>query len=384
MKRPTVTSKGGGGRSARLAGLTCSAVLALLTVVACSSGASTTSSSGSGGSAAASSGSSAGDSSNVSPIAQAEAYDKATSKAKKPYKIASFNTCTNLNAWCEAMIKFEKQAAAKYGVDLTIYDAAFDPTKQLNQVQDAIAKGGWDGFIFQPVAAAPGCQMIRTLLATGIPVEQGNSPVCEDEDYHAGTVGFVSTSTENYYKDYLKTVFGSCTSPCQALVVGGVSGQDGWRRLQDAISQVKPNFPNVDIVTEQPGNYDPNQALKITQDALQSHPNISLVLSAYDEMSRGMIQALQSAGKSSGVKLYSIGGTPYGLSQVKAGSITATIQSDPYPEGYYTVVELVRFLDTGKKTTGFSDTNQWEGILDGPGSPILTQANVDKYKPDYG
>ncbi|WP_296606192.1 sugar ABC transporter substrate-binding protein [Nocardioides sp.] len=298
---------------------------------------------------------------------QAEKYDELTKDSSRSYKVAVLTTCTDLNAWCQAMTRYQAEAAEKYDVELDMYDAAFDPAKQLRQVQDAIAKGGYDGFIFAPVAAAPGCGMLEQLLDTGLPVQQVNSPVCESEDYSEGTTGMVSTSSEKYYRAYLEHVFDSCEGePCKVAILGGVSGQDGWRRLQSA-------------------NYDPNQALRITQDALQRDPDIEVILSAYDEMSRGVLQALGDAGKTPGedVRIYSIGGTPYGLEQVAAGTLTATIQSDPYPEGYFGVVELVRFLETGVATEGWSSTSEWSGIVNGPGSDILTEDNVDKYEPTY-
>ncbi|GGO60712.1 sugar ABC transporter substrate-binding protein [Nonomuraea cavernae] len=326
-------------------------------------------------------------SASLSPMDQAEAYDKAVGKASTNYKIAALNTCSDLNAWCQAMSKYQKEAAQKYGITLEVYDAAFDPAKQLRQVQDAIAKGGYDGFIFQPVAAAPGCQMIKLLLDTGLPVQQANSPVCQDKDYHEGTTGMVATSTEAYYGKYLEHIFDSCDGkPCKAAVIGGVAGQDGWRRLQAAIKDTSAKYPNVEIVVEQPADYDPNKALRITQDALTAHSDVSVIISAYDEMSRGVLQALGDAGRKVGkdVKLFSIGGTPYGLSQVKAGNFTATVQSDPKPEGWFSVVELVRALDTGQQTKGWSSTGDWDGIKDGPGSEILTVENVDRYTPSYG
>jgi galactofuranose transport system substrate-binding protein len=228
---------------------------------------------------------------------------------------------------------------------------------------------------------------MNLLLATDLPVQGANSPVCEDEDYHEGTTGMVSTSTITYYKDYLKTVFDSCGGEdCKAMVIGGVAGQDGWRRLQQAIKETLADYPNVDVVVEQPGDYDPNTAFRVTQDGLQAHPDISLILSAYDEMSRGILQAIDALGEKVGpdLRLYSIGGTPYGLEQVKAGNFISTIQSDPYPEGFFSLVELVRYLDTGVKTEGWSSTNDWKGILDGPGSAVLTGDNVDQYTPTYG
>lgn len=229
---------------------------------------------------------------------------------------------------------------------------------------------------------------LPSLLASvlNIPIVDSTRPVCEDDDYHPGTTGMVSTSTEAYYRDYLTYIFDSCNGePCKAAMIGGVAGQDGWRRLQNALADVSAMYPNVDIVVEQPADYDPNKAYRITQDALTANKDISVFISAYDEMSRGVLQALDEANIKIGpdVRLYSIGGTPYGLTQVKSGNFTSTIQSDPKPEGVFPLVQLVRALDTGVKTEGWSSTGDWDEIQNGPGSEILTAENVDRYKPTY-
>jgi galactofuranose transport system substrate-binding protein len=380
---PLTHRSGFSSRARRAAAITVAA-FAVAVLAACSSSAPTTAGSTTSASAAVAAPDISAD---LSPMEQAEAYEKAVPKASKDYQIAVFNTCADSNAWCQAMFKYQAESAKQQGVTLTTFAAEFDPAKQLRQVQDAIAKGGWDGYILQPVTAAAGCQMMNLLLATGKPVQGGNSPVCEDESYHEGTTGFVSTSTIPYYESYLKYVFDQFDGKTvNAIVIGGVAGQDGWRRLQSAIKTTVADYPNVTIKVEQPGNYDPNTAFKITQDGLQSNPDVNLILSAYDEMSRGVIKAIDESGRTLGtdLQLFSIGGTPYGIAQVKAGTISATVQSDPYPEGHYTVIELLRFLDTGVATTGFSSTNDWSGIVDGPGSPYLTKENVDKYTPTYG
>jgi ABC-type sugar transport system substrate-binding protein len=97
----------------------------------------------------------------LTPMQQAEKFDELTDGSSQSYKVAVLTTCTDLNAWCQAMTRYQAEAAEKYDVELDMYDAAFDPAKQLRQVQDAIAKGGYDGFIFAPVAAAPACRCSR-------------------------------------------------------------------------------------------------------------------------------------------------------------------------------------------------------------------------------
>ena len=62
-------------------------------------------------------------------------------------------------------------AAKKYGFEYKRFAANFNPATQIKQVQNAITEG-FDGYLFAPTAAAPGCTMWkRHLVPTGKPCD---------------------------------------------------------------------------------------------------------------------------------------------------------------------------------------------------------------------
>ena len=83
------------------------------------------------------------------------AYDKTAVKPAKKYRIAYLAECIS-NPYCETRLKGMRAAAKKYGFEFKVFDANFNPQTQLRLVQDAVAQG-FDGYVFAPVAAAPGC-----------------------------------------------------------------------------------------------------------------------------------------------------------------------------------------------------------------------------------
>ena len=76
--------------------------------------------------------------------------------------------------------------------------------------------------------------------------------------------------------------------------------------------------------SDEPGNFDPRVALVKIQNALLAHPDITVVLSSWDDMTRGVEQAIEAAGKKPGtdIRIYSIGATKDGVDKVKAGVYT--------------------------------------------------------------
>lgn len=299
-------------------------------------------------------------------------------------KIAYVTECAAANSYCQARLKGAQETAAKEGAKLTVFDANFDPNTQLSQVQDAVQRG-FDGYVFSPVASSTGCADLKLLQATGKPVATVNSPMCGNADYTQGTVGFVGMQTESFFQEHVENAFKSCDSPCQAVAVGGYVGSDLFTRWEDAIKAAAKKYPKVTVVSDQPGSFDPKTALSVVQDALAAHPEVSLVISSWDDMTRGVEQAITAAGKTPGkdVRIYSVGGTKDGVASVVSGRWNETSVLLPYEESAYGFVQLARKLKTGEDTPGFASLAQAPAVVDGPGSIFVTSANAAKFKPEY-
>ena len=68
-----------------------------------------------------------------------------------------------------------------------------------------------------------------------------------------------------------------------------------------ALKESKAHF---EVVAKQAGNWDPERAHQICQDAIQAHPDISIIFSHDQAMARGCLSALKSA--KSNAKIYAI------------------------------------------------------------------------------
>src|ERR1700752_2609706 len=92
----------------------------------------------------------------MSPAAKAVVdYDKSGDKPGKKYRIAYLTECVD-NPYCLARLAGLKAAAAKYGFEFKIFDPNFSPATQAKVVENA-GNEGFDGYLFGPAAAQPGC-----------------------------------------------------------------------------------------------------------------------------------------------------------------------------------------------------------------------------------
>jgi len=129
----------------------------------------------------------------MSPAAKAVVdYDKSGEKPTKKYRIAYLTECVD-NPYCLARLAGLKAAAAKFGFEYKIFDANFSPATQAKVVENAVTEG-FDGYLFGPAAAQPGCGLYNRLLKpTGKPVVSIDIAMCGDPDYTAGY--FMSAQT---------------------------------------------------------------------------------------------------------------------------------------------------------------------------------------------
>jgi galactofuranose transport system substrate-binding protein len=311
------------------------------------------------------------------------AFDKAGGKSSKPLRIAYLAECVQ-NAYSQARLKGIADAAAKFGFEYKVFDANFNPADQLKQVQNA-ATEKFDGYILAPTAAAPACAMWKQFLApTNSPVVSLDLPMCGDADYTSGLAGTVTMQRQAFFNAMVDRAFASCKGPCKLAAVGGFVGSDLFNLWENAIKAASAKYPNVTVVTDQPGNFDPRVTLRIVQDTLRAHPDLSVVITPWDDMTRGAEQAITAAGKKPGVdvRIYSIGGTKDAVARIKEGAYNETATLLPWEESYYGAVALLMAL-SGKPVNGYIDESLLPAITDGPGTVFVTQENADKLKPNY-
>ena len=320
----------------------------------------------------------------ASPMATTLAYLRHGLPNLHGKTVAYLAECVTENTYCQARLRGAQQMARKSHVKLTVYDAGFSTSTQLSQVQDAIQKG-FDGYVFSPVASATGCADFKLLEATKRPIATINSPMCGNPGYTPGTVGFVGMQTQQFFTEHVENAFKSCKGNCEAVAVGGYVGSDLFTRWENAIKAAQVKYPNVTVVSNQPGNFTASDAFTVVQDALTSHPNVSIVVSSWDDMTRGVASAITASGKIPGkdVRIYSVGGTSYGVQQVKKGAWNETSVLLPIEESAYGFVQLFRDMATGKATPGMTFLAQAPAVTKGPGSIFITRSNASKFHPEY-
>ncbi|WP_424987194.1 sugar ABC transporter substrate-binding protein [Microbulbifer sp. S227A] len=311
------------------------------------------------------------------------AFDETGAPFATTRRFAYLTECVQ-NAYCQQRLRGMEDAAARFNFEFQTFDANFNPAEQLKQVQNA-AVGDFDAYILGPTAAAQSCNMWKQFLVpTGKPVVTVDLPMCGDTDHTAGLAGTVTMQRQAYFDAHVENAFASCSEPCEVAAVGGFVGSDLYNLWTRAIENGVAKYPNARVVVEQAGNFDPGTALRVIQDGLLAHPDISVVISSWDDMTRGVVQAVSSAGKTPGedVRIYSVGGTSDGISRVRSGSYSGTTILLPYEESYYGAVAAVMAVQ-GEAPNGYIDEARLPAVTGGPGTIFIDAGNADSFTPRF-
>src|SRR3984893_18066367 len=150
-------------------------------------------------------------------------YDKSGAVPTTKYLIAYLTECFD-NPYCLARLAGLKAAAAKYGFEFKIFDANFSPATQAKGVENAVTEG-FDGYLFGPAAAQPGCGLYNRLLKpTGKPIVSIDIAMCGDPDYTPGLAATLTMQGPAHFNESIDTAFASCSGNCSVAAVGGVVG----------------------------------------------------------------------------------------------------------------------------------------------------------------
>lgn len=226
-------------------------------------------------------------------------------------------------------------AITQLGGQSKVFDSAFDTTKELANVNAAIASKV-DGIILFPLTDASAKAELRLANNAKIPVSVLYGYSTENEP---NAVGFVQVNFVNQAKA-LGAAFAKLVPSGPIAIVSGTVGRSEVTAFHDGFVA---GFGDASrIVEELPGNYDRKVAFSATQDIITKHPDLAGLVVGNEDMAAGAVSALGS--KLSQVKVASQNGSPEGNALLTNGSLAVTVGASPTQEAAMSVRYLADAL----------------------------------------
>ena len=267
------------------------------------------------------------------------------------------------NPFWAAVEKGAREKAKELGVDLVVLapPQESDITSQIAQVEDQMTKGV-DGIALAPTDPDALAPIVDEALAEGTKV------VFVDTNGINKGVTFIGTNNEMGAKLAADYICKNVPKGSDVAILQGIIVQSTGRFRADG-SHKGLTECGLNIVAEQPADWDRAKGQAVMENILVGNPNIKAVFASNDNMALGAAEALKQAGVLDKVLLVGFDANPDAAVSILAGEMSASVAQNPYNMGALSVENLMKLIK-GEKLAPVIDT----------GTVLVTKENAANYK----
>lgn len=202
-------------------------------------------------------------------------------------------------------------AAESIGADTEVTDAQHDVAKQVSDIEDMIQKG-IDILIINPTDTDGVESAVESAKEAGVVV------VAVDADAAGPRDAYVSS--ENYDAGYKAGEYMAeeLDGSGKVAILNGIP-TDGILDRVEGFKEAIGEHSDIEIVDDQNGKQEEAEAMTVTENMLQSNPDLDAIFSVNDTGGLGCYSAIETSGKD--VFMVSIDGHPDAIEAIQEGDI---------------------------------------------------------------
>ncbi len=269
---------------------------------------------------------------------------------------------SDTNPFYIAMLKGIQMRAKQIGYDVSVVTANSDVAKQIDGVNDLIAKGV-DGILISPIDAKALCGAYDKAKKAGIAMMSiARGSACKSQVLHIA-VDEIKVGTEIAEWTAKKIAYEG-----KVAMLAGPAGAQAFMRFAKGYEDTMAKYPNIKIAFKHELRLTRENGLKYGEDALVAHPDLKAIYGANDELGMGAAQAAAAAGVKAKVIVTGMNGIPPAVRAVKRGKMDLTVVLNPVRWGILGANTMNDHL-SGKKL----DARVFVGHA------LVDKTNVDKF-----
>lgn len=233
-----------------------------------------------------------------------------------------------------------QKGASNYGikVDTQATRSETDYTMQLG-IAEAMFTQGYDAFILSPLSNENLDSIVADIKAEGLPIVNVNCEFISDADTF---LGVLQLDVGHLAGEYLGQVMGG---KGKLAILEGVPGTyTSDSRVYGCKEIIESKYPDIEIVTIQPADYEREKGMNVTANILTANPDINAIFGANDNMALGAIEALRTMDMIDDVIVIGVDGTASAYESIEKGELTGTIDQFPAMCGEIAIDVAVRML----------------------------------------
>jgi ribose transport system substrate-binding protein len=246
------------------------------------------------------------------------------------------------NPFYIVMLKGIRARADELGWDVATVSAQEDKVKQINGVQDLIARGV-KGILISPIDAVGVNAAYDAAKAANIPiVSVARGSTSPNQTIH------VAMDEKQIGRDIAEWTAKAIGGEGKVAMLLGPSGAPTFRNLADGYTEVMAKYPKIEIAFRSDGAMTRERGVKQAEDALVANPDLKAIYAANDDVALGAAQAVIAAGRGDKTIVTGMNGVPPALRAVKDGKLAMTVELNPYLWGRLGVDVLATYLKGDK------------------------------------
>lgn len=234
-----------------------------------------------------------------------------------------FSISTLNNPFFVSMAEGAEEKANELGVEINIVDAGNDPAKQSTDIEDLI-NTGVDVLIINPEDSSSVGPAVQSAIDNDIRV------IAIDREVEGADVDvFIGTDNVQAAQAAGEELLNYLDSDAEVVVLEGVPGASSAIDRNEGFLNALEG--NVNILASQTANFDRTEALTVTENLLQAHPNVEAIVAANDEMALGAIEAVNGANSTPGedVLITGFDANEDAINAVSEGTMLLTVEQQP-------------------------------------------------------
>ena len=240
------------------------------------------------------------------------------------------------NPFYIAMLRGIRARAQELGWEVATVSANEDKVKQINGVQDLVARGV-KGVLISPIDAVGVNAAYDAAKAGNIPiVSVARGSTSPNQTLH------VAMDEKQSGRDIAEWTAKQIGGEGKVAMLLGPSGAPTFRNLAEGYTEVMAKHPKIQIAFRTDGPLTRERGVKNAEDALVANPDLKAIYTANDDVALGAMQAVLATNRKTLVT--GMNGVPPALRAVKDGNLAMTIELNPVLWGRLGVDVLATYL----------------------------------------
>ncbi len=298
-------------------------------------------------------------------VASSPALAAAVGRSDKPLK-AAFSNAGLQATWCAQGKQAAEFWGKLYNVDVTWFDGELDAVKQRAAI-DNMASQKWDFVAIQAFGIGTLTAPVQKMIDAGIPVIDMDTLIAplDQINVHA----FLAPDNEFMGASVTQALVSAIGGKGKVIMTQGALGHTGAQGRAKGFEQVIKQYPNVEVLETQPGDWDVSKVARLWETYLTKYPQIDAAFFHNDDMALAAANIMKAHNRTN-ILIGGVDAMPPAIQAVSEGRMYATVRNPSCRIHGGAIIAGVAAIAGGEKTGAGIPKNI---VTDGP---VVTKANA--------